>query len=208
MKECIRTHVASDNQTYYKDADTSMQDVVNRLHDIASKARTSYLKKEGKLQFTEQVDVFWARYLTRILSSKKTSDDEEMFDNASVIFKLPANNIDKYFVQRKHKYFLNKGFKYELSLEQCTTCRKKTKIIGGSCTLDSHATLASALKEKRKRDKKHKEAAKNKAVKVTCKCGCWSVLRPDEHAPKFEDKDDNGKVIKTVPCTVAPCQQS
>ena len=81
MEEYIKAHVSLDDSTNYKDADTTMQDIVKRLHGIASKARESYLNKEGKEEFTTEVNSFWERYLTRILSCKQVSHRElQMLD--------------------------------------------------------------------------------------------------------------------------------
>ena len=201
MEEYIKAHVESDNRTYYKDENTVMKDVVKRLHDIASKTRQSYVKKDGKVEFSTKVNSFWKRYLPRILSCKKVSGDVEMFAEVSRIFKLPSNLIDKHFNTRKREYILGKGKNYELGLERCTTCKTKTKVIGGSCILDSHQSLASALKAKKIRDKKLIEASKNKAVTVTCSCGCWANLRPGECAPKHEVKDDKGNVTSVLKCS-------
>ena len=197
MEQYVATHVQKTNRMYYRDSIATPQEAVQRLQNVAVKLRQKYLDNEGKASFERDVDRVWQQNLIRILTAKNVSANTVLLRRVSRIFKLPPGNIDKYFKKRKLEYIVDKGDDYELGLERCATCNKKTKMIGGACILDSHKTLAAQIKDKKKEQQKLIEAAKKKRRKVTCKCGCWAILRPGEHLPCKEERMSNNKIVLT-----------
>ena len=92
-------------------------------------------------------------YWMRILSATKVSSDNVLLSKASKIFKLPPACIDKHFKERKQEYVDKKGPKYEMALERCTTCKTKTKIIGGGCIHVTHQEIVEEQKMQKAKEK-------------------------------------------------------